>query len=53
MTDRIRQFPHVEPIRSHDHALKTLGDTPYLAYTLVQTAKFLTALLVKRWPNLK
>jgi len=53
MTDRIRQFPHVEPIRSHDHALKTLDDAPYLAYVLLQMFKFGSALIIKRWVNLR
>lgn len=41
------------PIRSHDHALKTLDDTPYLAYVLVQMFKFGTSLIVKRWEQLR
>jgi hypothetical protein len=42
-----------EPIRSHDHALKTLDDGPYLAYVLVQMFKFGTSLIVKRWAHLR
>jgi len=53
MTDRIRQSPQAEPIRSHDHALKTLDDGPYLAYVLLQMFKFGSSLIVKRWVNLR
>lgn len=45
--------PMEEPIRSHDHALKTLDDGPYLAYVLVQMFKFGTSLIVKRWVQLR
>lgn len=45
--------PIAEPIRSHDHALKTLDDGPYIAYVLVQMFKFGTSLIVKRWTCLR
>ena len=41
-----------ERIRSHAHAADTLPDAPYVAYALIQAAKLLTALLVRRWPHL-
>lgn len=58
MTDR-RPFTLVEAeprpvtIKNHAHAAKTLGDTPYLAYVLVQSFKLFIALVGRRWPELR
>lgn len=38
--------------RSHAHAAQTLGDTPFLAYALVQAFKFFIAIVSKRWPHI-
>lgn len=57
MTDRtlreIATGPHREPIRSDAHAVATLGDAPFLAYALMQAFKLFTALVCKRWPQLR
>jgi hypothetical protein len=41
-----------ERVQNHAHAVRTLSDTSYLVYVLIQMFKFATALLTKRWPEL-
>lgn len=59
MSDRppreIATGPHrgAEPIRSDAHAAATLGDGPFIAYALIQAFKLFTALVTKRWPQLR
>lgn len=44
---------NLKPLRSSSEADKTLDDAPYIAYALIQAFKLFTALVTKRWPQLR